>query len=320
MPTDNPTGRAAAALAWFEGVRERFGSWQVVAEPDRDEAEWWAGAPSVARDAQGAFWLACRMRTANDRLGRRGYEIRIFRSEEGAAWAHVHSIRREDVPIAGFERPALLFDPATDRFSLYGCGPVDDVWCIVRFDDADRPDRFVPNSCRTVISPPGGDAPTGYKDPFVWLEGDRKRLVTIGILGKEQAFAFESGDGEAWQPLGDPAASLLPLSGWHNEAVRPACALPAFGGHLLVYEGSDAAWHDPCYNIATGLAWTADLRTVTDLTPDAPVLRSPTPGRLHAWRYSHWLTVGEETWVFAEVSKSNSAHETRLFRLPAPPP
>jgi hypothetical protein len=319
MPTDNLPGRGADALAWFEANRGCFDAWQVVAEPDHDEAEWWAGAPSVARDAQGVFWLACRMRTANDRLGRRGHEIRIFRSEEGEEWTRVHSIRREDAGIAGFERPALLFDPATGRFSLYACGPVDEVWCILRFDDADRPDRFVPSSCRTVIAPLGPGLPTGYKDPFVLSAGDRRRLFTIGIHEFEQLYAFESDDGEAWQPVGNPAASLLPLAGWHTHAVRPACALPAFGGHLFIYEGSDAAWPDPSYNISTGLAWTPDLQTLTDLTPDAPALRSPTPGRLHAWRYSHWLRVGGEVWVFAEVSKPNSAHETRLFKLPAPP-
>ena len=87
-------------------------------------------------------------------------------------------------------------------------------------------------------------------------------------------------------------------------------------GYLFIYEGSDSRWPDPTYNIATGLAFTFDLHRVIDLTPDEPLLVSTTPGRLHVWRYSHWMWVDDELWVYAEVEKTNGAHEIRLFRLP----
>lgn len=35
----------------------------TVLRPYRNEAEWWAGAPSVVRDDQGTFWMAARMLT-----------------------------------------------------------------------------------------------------------------------------------------------------------------------------------------------------------------------------------------------------------------
>jgi hypothetical protein len=54
--------------------------------------------------------MAARMRTAEAPLGLRGYEIRIYRSGDGVHFAPAHAIRREDVPIPGFERPALLRD------------------------------------------------------------------------------------------------------------------------------------------------------------------------------------------------------------------
>ena len=41
-----------------------------------------------------------------------------------------------------------------------------------------------------------------------------------------------------------------------------------------------------------------------DLTPDGPLLISPTPGRLHTWRYSHWMWVKDELWAYAEVEKA----------------
>lgn len=304
--------------AWLRA----FDQWEVAAEPDRDAPEWWAGAPSVVRDQDGAFWMAARMRTAEAPLGLRGYEIRIYRSDDGVRFQPVHSIRREDVPIAGFERPALVCVPTSGTFRLYCCGPIDGRWCIVRFDDAHLPDRFKPSSARPVItpvapSPAGPSLPTGYKDPVVfWAEG-RWHCFVIGILGLEQTFHFVSENGEQWQPYGHPARTVLPLAGWHDYAVRPASVLPTGAGWLFIYEGSSTAWDDPAYNIATGLAYTLDLANVTDLTPSKPLLVSPTPGRLHVWRYSQWLRVGDRIHVYAEVEKHNGAHEIRVFRLPS---
>ena len=116
--------------------------------------------------------------------------------------------------------------------------------------------------------------------------------------------------------MGHPSESLLPLAGWHSFYVRPACVVPVGVGYLFVYEGSSVQWQDPVYNIATGFGFTFDLHHVKDLTPDAPLLVSPTPGRLHVWRYSHWLWVDDQLRVYAEVEKPNGADETRLYRLP----
>ena len=123
-------------------IPAKFRQYEVILEPDKDEAEWWAGAPSVVRDKDGTFWLACRMRTADAPRGLRGYEIRILRSRDGIHFKKVHSIRREDVPIPGFERPALLIDPKTRLFKLYGCGPWENgPWSIIKFADADDPTK-----------------------------------------------------------------------------------------------------------------------------------------------------------------------------------
>ena len=315
---------------WAGAVPSKFETWDVVAVPDRDEAEWWAGAPSVTRGDDGTFWLAARMRTADAPLGLRGYEIRLFRSEDGVRFEQAHAICREDVPIPGFERPALLRDPRTGAFKLYGCGPLDGPWCIFKFDDAERPDRFVASSAKTVIAPlPGGGpgerpvgaytraahTPQGYKDPFLLHAEGAYHCYVIGSLRSERLFHWRSEDGEVWAPVGDRSQSIMDLAGWHTFAVRPASVVPAGVGYLFVYEGSDTRWDDASYNIATGLGYTFDLHHVVDLTPDAPLLVSPTPGRLAVWRYSHWMWVGDELWVYAEVEKENGAHEIRLFRL-----
>lgn len=39
----------------------------------------------------------------------------------------------------------------------------------------------------------------------------------------------------------------------------------------------------------------------------------------HTWRYSHWLWVDDELWVYAEVVRPNESHEIRLFRMSRSP-
>ncbi|HQK94604.1 MAG TPA: hypothetical protein PLD23_13920, partial [Armatimonadota bacterium] len=202
-------------------LRERFVEYRTVVEPDRDTAEWWAGAPSVCRDDAGTFWMACRMREGDSPRGRRGYEIRLLRSDDGERFEPVHGIRREDVPIPGFERPALLFDPVTGRFSLYACGPYDDgPWCVLRFDDAASPTEFVASTAQPVIAP---EAPTansrfnvvvGYKDPFILRGPDGLHCFAIGYDRAERTYHFRSLDGSSWEQVGGGPA--LDLGGWHT--------------------------------------------------------------------------------------------------------
>jgi len=304
-------------------IAEKFEKFDVILRPDKDAPEWWAGAPSVVRDEKGVFWLACRMRTADSPLGLRGYEIRILRSDDGIHFKKVHSILREQVPIPGFERPALLRDPRTGKFKLYACGPWQNgPWSIIKFDDAQDPTKFVPSSAKPVIQPPRRTGPrdfsvTGYKDPVVIYAEGKYHCYAIGVLkGAERTFHFTSEDGETWRPVGSPRNSIMDLSGWHNFFVRPASVLPVGAGYLFIYEGSNTDWYDPVYNIATGLAFTFDLHHVIDLTPESPLVVSTTPSDLfHTWRYSHWMWVGDEIWVYAEVARKNRSNEIRLFRL-----
>jgi hypothetical protein len=323
----------------FGAIVDRFRDYDVVLRPDRDEAEWWAGGPSVVRDEAGTFWMATRMRMADAPLGQRGYEIRILKSIDGIHFERAHALRREEVPLPGFERPALIRDATTGKFKLYACGRLpkgdrgaESPWCVFKFDDAAQPDQFDPKTARPVIEPREQDqrtadqivgtysrdapAPEGYKDPVIVQADGRFHAFVIGVQrSTERTYHFISDDGEAWQPVGGWSRPMLDLVGWHNFAVRPASVLPVGVGYLFIYEGSHTTWPDPVYNIATGLGFTFDLDHVHDLTPDRPLLESTTPGRLRTWRYSHWLWVGEQLWVYAEVEKPNGAHEVRLFRV-----
>ncbi|HOV75248.1 MAG TPA: hypothetical protein PK967_14855 [Candidatus Hydrogenedentes bacterium] len=308
----------------FGKALENLRDYAVVLEPDKNEPEWWAGAPSVARGKDGLFWMACRMRMAEAPRGRRGYEIRILRSADGVHFEKALSIRREDVPIPGFERPALVNDPHTGRFKLYACGPWrDGPWSIIKFADADTPDTIDPASAYPVIQPlpktyDRDVIPVEYKDPFILHTAGTYHCYVIGYVRQnEKIFHFQSVDGEKWDPVGNPYEAVMPLDGWHDFFVRPACVVPIGLGWLFVYEGSSAGWYDPVYNIATGLGFTFDLHRVTDLTPQSPLLVSSTPGdRFATFRYSHWLMIDGRLWIYAEVARPNLTHEIRLYRVP----
>lgn len=308
----------------YGNIAEKFTDYHVVLTPDKDAPEYWAGAPSVARGTDGTFWLAARMRTAESPRGLRGYELRILRSDDGIAFEHAHTIHRDDVPIPGFERPALLRDPRTGKFKLYACGPWQDgPWQIIKFDDVDSPDEFDPKTARSVIGPPEKQyerdvSVIEYKDPVVFYANDRFHCYVTGYVRRnERMFHFASDDGETWRAVGNPYTSLLPLAGWHDFFIRPAGVVPLGIGWLVPYEGSSTAWYDPIYNIATGLAFTFDLHTLIDLTPDAPLLTSQTPSEEFAtFRYSTWLDLGDTLLIYAEVAKPNNAFELRVHTIP----
>lgn len=307
----------------YTSIAEKFEAYDVILRPDTVAPEWWAGAPSVARGDDGTFWLACRMRTAESERGLRGYEIRILRSENGVDFERAHSIRREEIPIGGFERPALLRDPETGLFKLYLCGPWGGGdWGIFKLDDAKTPVDFDPDTARLVISAPEktydrDQAVIEYKDPvIIHAEGRYHCYVTGYMRRNERIYHLASDDGETWEPVGNPYESIMPLAGWHDFFVRPASVVPLGVGYLFVYEGAKTSWYDPVYNLGTGLGFTFDLHSIIDLTPEEPLLASSTPGPHFAtFRYSDWLFVENQLWVYAEVAAPNGTFELRLYRV-----
>ena len=303
-------------------ITEKFKSYDVVLKPDKNEPEYWVGASSVVRDKDGIFWMAARMRSPEYPRGLRGFEIRILKSTDGIHFEKVHSINRGQVPIPGFERPALIIDPLTGKFRLYACGPwKEGPWSIIRFDDAESPDKIDPSTARPVIMTPAKTYPrdvsvTEYKDPVIFFAAGKYHCFVTGYIRQnERIFHFTSGDGDTWQPVGDINQPVMDLTGWHNFFVRPSSVLPLGVGYLFVYEGSSTQWYDPVYNIVTGLGFSFDLNEITDLTSESPLILSTTPGDFYTWRYSHWLWVNNEIWIYAEVANPNQTHEIRLFRI-----
>jgi hypothetical protein len=292
--------------------------YQVVLEPDENTPEWWSGAPSVAVAGDGTFYLAARMREGRSPRGRRGYEIRLLKSADGRRFEPIRSLRREDAGVPVFERPALRRDPHTGRFRLYGCAGLEKGWAILRFGDVDDPAEFDPATARPVLAaecPDDGFVHvTGYKDPVVHWDGERWHLFVIACDRVERIRHFTGADGEPWQPTG---RTVLENAGWHDYFTRPASVVPLPVGYLFVYEGSALSWRDPVYNIATGLAYSPDLRSFVDLTPEQPLLRSTTPGDYHTWRYSDWVLHDGRLYVYFEAARPNNTNELRVAVLDA---
>ena len=316
---DGPIPQVAEQLKTFA---DKFAEYDVVLKPDKDEAEYWAGAPSVVRDKDGIFWMAARMRSPEYPRGLRGYEIRLLRSEDGINFEKYHSILREEVPIPGFERPSLLIDPVTQKFKLYACGPWQEgPWSIIKFNDVDDLKEIDPTSAHPVITAPKRKYERDvtvkeYKDPFIIYADGKYHCYVIGYIRRnERLFHFTSDDGESWSPVGDVNQPIMDLNSWHNFFIRPASVLPLGIGYLFIYEGSSTQWYDPVYNIGTGFGFTFDLHNIIELTIESPLLLSKTPGDFYTFRYSHWMWVDGEIWVYAEVTNENRSHEIRLTRI-----
>jgi len=238
----------------FLELAESLSRYETILEPDQNTPEWWAGAPSVCRAKDGTFYLAARMREGDSPRGSRGYEMRLLKSEDGRAFTRIHSLKREDASLPGFERPALVQEPVSGMFRLYGCTNPGTGWCVFKLDDVADPVDFDLTTRKTVLQTApveeGFAGLAGFKDPFVIHANGAWHMLVIGYDEIERAYHLVSNDGDRWGFAGENP--ILENAGWHNFYTRPACLLPLDVGFLLVYEGSNATWRDPVYNIATG--------------------------------------------------------------------
>ncbi len=294
--------------------------YKIVVNPDNLKAQWSVGAPSLLLTEDGVFYLAVRMRDGDSPLGKRGYEIRILKSDDGIHFRPVLHIDREDVGVSTFGRPALVRDPGTGKFKLYCCTKKRFGWHIIKFDDCDNPADFDPESVRCVLRTDrvyeDYNEVRGYKDPVIHWDGKMWHMYVTGIDRVERLHHFRSFDGQLWGHI-EPLI-FIDNSGWHNYSTRPSALLPMPVGYIFVYEGAHHTWNDPAYNIATGLAFTPDLFHATDLTPDYPLLLSTTPGEYFTWRNSVWKVINDKLYVYFEAALPFNSNEIRLSIIDLP--
>jgi len=306
---------------------------EVLAEPSPVGRPGWgvAGAPFALYDANSdEFWLT--YRTAG---GTRGHELHISKSKDGEKFTDVKCFGPNFV----CERSALLRDPKTGKFKLYitrlhsfgagarrpelarppiGPSPGETWWVIDKLDDVEDPKDFDQQTIRTVLQPSasGMDWYT-VKDPYIVVVGNRFYMYYIGRGKYEQCFLATSLDGERWEK--HPSNPVLSQGGWHDFYTRPACLVPAGNLYLFYYEGFGKEWLAPVYNIATGLAVTFDLERIIDITPNAPILISPTPGdngRTRTLRYMDAVLLEDRVLFYYEAARKDGANELRVTEVP----
>jgi hypothetical protein len=293
-----------------------------------------AGSPSAMYDtASGEFWLT--YRAAGD--GPRICELHIAKSKDGRKFTDVRVWNVTN------ERATLLKDPRTGKFKLYWCttqnfglggrkleppAPVgrdaggDSWWVICKPDDVDNPADFDLETSRIVLQPStSGVDWNQVKDPYVVALGNRFYMYYNGRGKYVQCCLATSLDGEKFER--HPGNPLLAQGGWHDFYTRPACIVPAGNHYLFYYEGSNKDWVAPVYTMATGLAITSDLEHILDMTPDAPILKSPTPGPT-PWgggmnftlRYMDAVLLDDRILYYYEAASAEGCNELRVSEVP----
>lgn len=278
-------------------------AYETVARPNADGEGHWAGAPSVAADADGDVWLAYRLRDRE----RRGHNLVMARSEGGGRFQPVRTIAAAELGAKSIERAAITFDPATRAFSML-ISYDDGRWRIGSAAPSPSPGEIETGSIQPLNSL-FTEGVTGVKDPYVFSRrGETWMLYTAYVDGLERLFAARHADGGIWEPRRAP---LLESGGWHRMFTRPSCAFTSDGGVIILYEGCTGTEHSPIYNIRVGAAYTEDMTVAMDLTPDAPLLESPTPGRYATLRYLAPLQMDGELSFFYEAACPDDTFELR---------
>src|SRR6056297_852177 len=159
-------------------LKKAMDHYEVILEPEKNEKDWWAGAPSVVLTPNGKFFLAARMREPISPRGRRGYENRILESEDGIHFETIKKIHREEADVPVFERPSLVQNPLTKKITLFGCSVLENGWAIWKMEDVDHPEEIDPTTLKPVLEAKSNfkrEDPTGVTD----LDASHHQYVRI---------------------------------------------------------------------------------------------------------------------------------------------
>lgn len=275
-------------------------SYQVVALPPRPEEFCWAGAPGAIVASDGAIWLTYRLRTPEERGG----EVRIVRTADGVSLETVEVLRAGDLGVRSLERSALVPD-GRGGFELYVSYDNDGRWEIGVAEPEAGSRRL--RRIDALFDIPGV---AGVKDPVVFdAFGERWMAFTAYRTRVERTFVARA-EHDGWRLYADEP--LVRAGGWHRLLTRPAAFIETSDGLLVFYEGCDGSEHEPIYNIRTGVALTRDLKTASDLTPDRPLLESPTPGQYTTLRYLQPVRFDQRLLFYYEAARPDDAFELRL--------
>lgn len=303
----------------------------AVRAPERPEAGFWAGAPTVVRhDAR--WWLSYRERRPRGLGAERGWRAAIAVSDDGIRFDDVWDIHKDELGTASMERFALVPPEGPGEWTLYlsFVDPVDGRW---RIDCVSGPDpaRFDVATRRPVLTAASTGA-EGVKDPVVVRTPGGEFLFVSYAAARPglPADAHVTSDifnvGATTHPTGlatrgesDPARAftwrgeaLAVGAGWDRYQARLGSVVAVDGGWLGFYDGS--ASHAENYEERLGIATSRDLRSWNRRTPDGPWLVGP--GASGSVRYVSAHRLADGWRYYAEVTRPDGAHELRVIDVP----
>ncbi len=302
----------------------------TVIQPLGTGGGWWAGAPSAIYDRESCkYYLYYRLRRPRGLELERGGECVIAESDDGISFTRIWSAKKTEFDSDSMERSALVKGlDGTWRLYISYTDPAHKMW---RTDcmEAPGPDGFRPSESRLLFDP-GKMGIEGIKDPYVFTLGDEYQMILSyatriddlapGKVGSLHATAdaYNTGltvsrtglatslDGRNFEWQGDIFSPTG--EGW-DAWCRRICSVIYIDGTLTAfYDGaSDVSGN---YEEQTGILSGQDIRSMTCLTPDGPILKSPhASGSL---RYVDAIQFPDRIHYYYEYARDDGAHELRM--------
>ncbi|HHY98223.1 MAG TPA: hypothetical protein GX509_05750 [Firmicutes bacterium] len=299
-----------------------------IADPPGQGNGYWIGAPSAIYDDETRrFYIYCRLR--KPRGEGRGYECRIYESEDGITLNQIWKATKQDLNTESMERAALVKTPGgIYRLYMSYVDPADGRWRIDLLE-AESPSKFDIHK-RTKILCAADIGVEGVKDPYILIVGGKYYMFlsyappapnadhetrkamhatfdvyNTGITKSCTGLAV-SLDGVNFSWIGDV---LSPGdSGWDKYATRISSIIYAPPVFTAFYDGIPDVKDN--YEEKTGLAISFDLVHFERLTPGGPILTSPnSPGTL---RYIEVVPHEDKFYYFYEFARPDGSHDLRV--------
>lgn len=294
----------------------------VIRLPSQSMSGWWVGAPSVAYHPSWRFLLAYRLRAGD---GRRGYAVRIARSDNGVDYEDLWETQQTEWSTPSFERPCIRCDADTGRIRLdiSYVDPTSDQWCIDRLD-ADTPEGLHVSEARPLFR--ADHAGLGsVKDPFARRVGSDEYIY----VSCTPAFSLTGSMARQIEQSHDPFTvhSVLSMTGvfrsihgspyeWLGMVLEPRPG--AIDGHtarltgvlelaptpVVFYDANDESGDN--YEENVELAWMTDPLHIVRSHEKEQGWAALLPSRI---RYVDAMTVDDRLYVYSEQSQPAGPHQ-----------
>ena len=298
----------------------------VVREPERPEAGYWAGCPSVLVH-DGRFWLTYRERRPRGAPTERGWRCALAVSDDGIRFDDVWEVRKGELETDSMERFCLSSTLDGFRLFLSFVDPADNRWRIDAVDASD-PARFDVATRRPVLTA-ASTGTEGVKDPVLFFDrpaGVEHLFASFAAARRDlPAAAHATADiynvgatthptGLATRSAGDPGFTwqgevLAVGDDWDRFQARLGSVVAVDNRWIGTYDGS--ASHEENYEERCGLAVSSDLRRWERRTPAGPWITGPGP--TGSVRYVDMHRIDGAWWFWAEVTRPDGAHELRVI-------